>query len=129
MPVLPDAVPEDALNYGEIIGRGGRNCGDEDFALCKCPHCGRIYLIDYEVDTIYLDANDLRRRESLFSITSFQCETCINPFPDGSWIGPEAPIEMQVTWKELASSPWNWITNKTRIPSTSESGENPEPHS
>ena len=35
------------------------NCGDEDFALCKCPHCGRIYLIEYEVDTIYLDPIDL----------------------------------------------------------------------
>jgi hypothetical protein len=114
MPVLPDAVAEDALDYEEIFGRGGRNCGDEDFALCKCPHCGRIYLIEYEVDTIYLDASDLGRRESLFNITSFKCETCINPFPKGAWIGPKAPAEMQVTWTDLANSPWNWITKKQK---------------
>ena len=50
MALVPNAVPEEALDYDEILRRGGANDGDEDFALCKCPHCGRMYLIEYEFD-------------------------------------------------------------------------------
>jgi hypothetical protein len=52
---MSDLVPEDAINYDEVFRRGGHNVGDEDFALFKCPNCGRIYLLEYEVDTVYLD--------------------------------------------------------------------------
>jgi hypothetical protein len=116
MPFIPDAVPEELLDYDEIFRRCGRNFTDEDFALFKCPKCGRIYLIDYEQDTIYLDAGDLGRRdESDFNYVGFNCEGCNEPFPKNSaWIGPKAPPEMQVTWDNLVDSPWRWITERTR---------------
>ncbi len=115
MAIIPDAVPEEVLDYAEILRRGGSNCGDEDFALCKCPHCGRVYLIEYEVDTLYLDADDLGRRESIYlGESSFVCEGCRGKFPRGAWIGLKAPATMQVTWQELAASPWRWVTARTR---------------
>ena len=90
MPFIPDAVPEQALDYDEIYRRGGENCGDEDFALCKCPHCGCVYLIEYEVDTIYLDATDLSKRLSLFDYPqNLNCVCCGGAFPKERvpWIG------------------------------------------
>jgi hypothetical protein len=115
MAMLSDAVPEDALDYDEILRRGGANCGDEDFALCKCPHCGRIYLIEYEVDTIYLDPVDLGRRVGIdINVSAFVCEGCGSMWPPGAWIGPKAPAAMQVGWAELAASPYRWITTRTR---------------
>src|SRR6516225_3801681 len=101
---VPDAVPEAALDYEEIFRRGGANCGDEDFALCKCPHCGRIYLIEYEVDTLYLDPTNLARRQAInIGVSGFTCEGCGGEFPERTpWIGKKAPEAMQVTWTNLA---------------------------
>ena len=93
----------------------GANCGDEDFALCKCPVCSRIYLIEYEVDTIYLDPKDLDRRLDIeMGGWTFECEACHASFPPSPWIGPDAPEDMQVTWKDLRESSWNWLTERTR---------------
>jgi hypothetical protein len=64
---MQDLVPENAIDYDEVFRRGGRNLGDEDFALFKCPACGRIYLLEYEVDTAYLDPDDLSVRASVFT--------------------------------------------------------------
>jgi hypothetical protein len=116
MAILPDAVPESALDYDEILRRGGGNCGDEDFALCKCPHCGRVYLVEYEVDTLYLDPADLGRRISIdIGWSGFHCAGCGGPFPERiAWVGPKAPERMQVTWAELAASPWRWVARRTR---------------
>jgi hypothetical protein len=116
MAIIPDAVPEAALDYDEIFCRGGANCGDEDFALCKCPHCGRVYLVEYEVDTLYLDPANLDRRLSInIGVSSFRCEGCGGDFPARTaWIGPKAPETMQVTWQDLAASPWRWVAARTR---------------
>ena len=116
MTLVPDAVPEESLDYDEVIRRGGANYGDEDFALCKCPHCGQVYLIDYEVDTLYLDPANLDRRIALnIRIWSFNCEKCLGVFPeDVPWIGKKSPESMQVTWQDLEASPWRWITARTR---------------
>ncbi len=116
MAFLPDAVPEEVLDYDEILRRGGANCGDEDFALCKCPHCGWVYLAEYEVDALYLDADDLSKRISVVDCPhNFSCTRCGGRFPEtGAWIGPKAPPEMQVTWEDLAASPWRWVTSRTR---------------
>jgi uncharacterized Zn-finger protein len=116
MAIVPDAVPEAALDYDEILRRGGANCGDEDFALCKCPHCGRLYLIEYEVDTLYLDSANLNRRISInIGVSEFRCEGCEGEFPERTaWIGAKAPESMQVTWDDLATSPWRWIAIRTR---------------
>jgi hypothetical protein len=112
--VCSEIVPEEELDYGEIFRRGGRNFGDEDFDVCKCPHCGRVYLIEYEADTLYLDAGDLTRRVSIFNVTGFRCEGCGQSFPKGAWIGAKAPAGMRVCWDDLAASPWRWITERTR---------------
>lgn len=109
-------VPEEALDYDEIIRRGGANCGDEDFALCKWPHCGRVYLVDYEVDTLYLDPANLDRRIHInIEVSGFRCVGCGGEFPERTaWVGPKAPEAMQVTWLDLAASPWRWVTARTR---------------
>ena len=114
MAVVPNAVPAAALDYDEIFRRGGANCGDEDFALCKCPHCGYIYLMEYEVETLYLDSSDLSRRAPLFTAGPFPCVSCAADLPDVPWIGPDAPKSMQVTWSDLRGSAWRWITAQTR---------------
>jgi len=117
MALVPDAVPEAALDFEEIFRRGGANCGDEDFALCKCPQCGRVFLIEYEVDTLYLDPLNLERRVAInISVSGLACEEgCGGELPSKTpWIGPKAPEAMQVTWQDLASSPWRWITTRTR---------------
>jgi hypothetical protein len=116
MAFVRDAVPGEALDYDEIFLRGGQNFGDEDFALCKCPHCGRLYLIEYEVDTIYLDPDDLSQREDIYNVVCFRCEACSGTFPKGAWIGAKAPADMQVTWDNLAASPWRWITATNTSP-------------
>jgi hypothetical protein len=93
MTVASDVVPEEALDYDEIFRRGGANSGDEDFALCKCPHCGRIYLVECEVDTLYLDPMDLSRRLAInIGASGHECETCKQNLPEKiPWIGPKAP--------------------------------------
>jgi hypothetical protein len=35
MAIVPDVVPETALDYHEILRRAGANCGDEDFGSNK----------------------------------------------------------------------------------------------
>jgi len=116
MAIVPDAVPEASLDCDEIIRRGGANCGDEDFALCKCPHCGRLYLVEYEVDTLYLDPANLDRRVDInIGVSGFCCVGCSERFPERTaWIGSKAPEGMQVTWQDLAASAWRWVTARTR---------------
>jgi hypothetical protein len=115
MALIPDAVPEEALDHDEILRRGGANCGDEDFALCKCPHCGRVYLIEYEADTLYPDPANLGRRVAIdVGGSPFYCEECGGEFPRSAWSGPKALEAMQVTWRDLAVSPWRWVAARTR---------------
>lgn len=112
---IPDAVPESAIDYKEVFRRGGANCGDEDFALCKCPHCARIYLIEHEVDTLYLDPEKLDRRVAInIGVSGLSCEGCGGELPEKTpWIGEYAPEAMQVSWKDLESSPWRWVAART----------------
>jgi predicted RNA-binding Zn-ribbon protein involved in translation (DUF1610 family) len=106
---VSDHVPEAALDYEEIFRRGGRNFGDEDFALFKCPSCGRVYLLEYEVDTVYLDGTDLSQRAPV-SGASFSCVKCGREIPrDQAWVGPTASPSFAVTWEELARSDWAWV--------------------
>jgi hypothetical protein len=109
---MSDFVPEDAIDYGEVFRRGGSNHGDEDFALFKCPGCAQIYLLEYEVDTAYLDANDLTTRVAVFD-DSFECIRCGNAVPDDEpWAGPRASPRFLVTWDELSRSDWAWIAHR-----------------
>ena len=108
-------VPETAIDYDAVFQRGGRNLGDEDFALFKCPNCGRIYLLEYEVDTVYLDGNDLAKRQDVTDPSqSFCCVACGQAMPRGPWIGPKAKEQFLVTWPEIKQSAWSWIATPSR---------------
>ena len=108
-----DFVPEEAIDYDEILRRGGQNWGDEDFALFKCPLCGHVYLLEYEVDTVYLDARDLSKRvEVKLPERSFTCLQCAKTVPHGGWAGPKVSAQFRVTWRELANSEWAWAARR-----------------
>jgi hypothetical protein len=110
-------VPEEAIDSAEVFQRGGHNMGDEDFALFKCPNCGRIYLLEYEVDTVYLDPNDLSRRLPVHA-DSFDCVDCGLRIPnDEPWIGPRVSPRFGVTWEELRQSDWGWVAHHPQTPS------------
>lgn len=95
---------------------GGANLGDEDFALLKCPSCPCIYLIEYEVDTLYTNPGDLVERIPVSDYPrNFNCITCGARFPETeAWIGPKAPKDIRVSWHQLSRSPWRWVTPVTR---------------
>jgi hypothetical protein len=65
-------------------------------------------MLEYEVDTVYLDGCDLTRR---FHVTdcSFDCLNCARQVPnDRPCIGKKATEDFQVTWEDLARSDWAW---------------------
>jgi hypothetical protein len=116
-----DFVPDFAIDRDEVFGRGGRNFGDEDFGLFKCPHCGRVYLIDAAVDMVYPDPKDVAARLATDG-KSFACVGCGRSMPEGPWVGGRAAQELRVTWDDLRSSGWRWVAttevmlrNKKRI--------------
>ncbi|MFO0952958.1 MAG: hypothetical protein U0835_17760 [Isosphaeraceae bacterium] len=112
---MSELVPEAAVDYDEVFRRGGRNLGDEDFALFKCPSCGRIYLLEYEVDTVYLDPNDLSRRVPVYN-ASFACVACGREVPDDApWAGPKASPRFGVTWAEFEASEWAWAARRPAV--------------
>jgi hypothetical protein len=111
---MTDFVSEADIDYDEIFRRGGRNLGDEDFAFFKCPSCCRVYLAEYEVDTVYVDGGDLSKRQAIEKCL-FDCLTCGHHFSgDRPWIGDGAPAEFQVTWNMLARSSWAWAVRRLR---------------
>ncbi len=97
----------DDLDYDEIFARGGANCGEEEFDLVKCPHCGWIYMIECEVFTIYVNPHDLDEKGAVNALR-FECLNCGGKFPEDAWSGPKATVDLTVTWAELARSPWHW---------------------
>lgn len=113
---MTEFVPEEVINSIEIYRRGGHNYGDEDFTLFKCPSCSQIYLMDYEVDTVYLEASDLSIRVGV-SGNSFECTKCGKEIPDGNpWIGPLASEQFRVSWEDLRTSEWAWVVEHSSPP-------------
>ncbi len=111
---MSDFVPESAIDHVAVLERGGANLGDEDFALFKCLNCGLVYLLDYEVDTVYLDGNDLSLRHDIVdSAQGFSCISCQQPFPPDVWAGPKALEKFLVTWSELEKSAWSWVARRS----------------
>jgi len=108
-------VPESAIDHDAVIRRGGANLGDEDFALFKCPSCSSVYLLEYEVETVYLDGADLSKRlDATGQSFQFSCTACGVNVPDGIWIGPKAEARFKVTWQDLKRSSWAWVATPLR---------------
>ena len=106
--MIDERVPEEAIDYARVLERGGANHGDEDFAFFRCPHCHHVYLLEYEVETVYLDPYDLSRRVDVYN-DGFACVTCGQEVDGGEpWIGPDADRAYGVTWADLAASGWKW---------------------
>ena len=101
-------VNESDLNYDLILKRvGAYTQGDEDFDVFKCPACKRIYLIEYESGTIFVEPDD---SSLVQSSDSFSCPSCGYSFPKGEpIIGPKASERYKVTTSELLASKWNWL--------------------
>ncbi|EOC1428949.1 hypothetical protein NNQ28_01085 [Cronobacter dublinensis] len=85
---------------------GNYSYGDEDFALFKCPSCNKIYLIDYEVGTIYLSAKDLG---VLTNESVFKCVNCGYSFDGKIIIGDKADEIFKVAENELVNDEWSWV--------------------
>ena len=108
-----DFAREEHLDYGEIYRRGGENLGGEDFALFKCPFCDCVYLMDYEVPTVYFDGLDLSRRAD--PTPSFHCVGCGQRLPDDkAWVGENPAPKFRVSWELLAGSDWAWTVARLR---------------
>jgi predicted RNA-binding Zn-ribbon protein involved in translation (DUF1610 family) len=121
---MSEFVAESALDAIEICRRGGRNLGDEDFALFKCPQCKKIYLCDHEADTVYLDAKDLSQREDI-AFERFVCPGCSFLFPEFGWLWAGADDlpdpkygDYAVFWPELLASEWKWSVKHDAVPAS-----------
>ena len=88
--------------------RGGRNFGDEDFALFKCPACWQVYLIDQSADVVYVNPKDVADRVPAERVKE-KCVGCGAPLPEGPLAGPAAPDEVRVTWDQLRATRWGWV--------------------
>jgi hypothetical protein len=108
---MTEFIKEADLNYDLILKRvGAYTQGDEDFDVFKCPVCNRIYLIEYEADTIFTDPGNL---SALQSGESFSCLSCGYSFPKGeAIIGPKASDKYRVTRSELLASKWSWLLSQ-----------------
>ncbi|MDD2047197.1 hypothetical protein [Pseudomonas putida] len=80
--------------------------GDEDFDIFNCPICKKIYLIDYEVDSIFLDPENL---SEIFNGDVFLCSFCGFDFTGEVIIGAAADEKYKVTLEHLMQSDWKWI--------------------
>ena len=110
---MRDYVHEEYVDHDEIYRRGGANYSepDEDFALFKCPFCERVYLIDYEVGTVYLDGLDLSKR--IDPDPHFYCAGCKRRVPDDkAWVGQNPSPKFRVSWELLARSDWAWAARR-----------------
>ena len=106
-------VEESDVDYQKVFAGGGANCGDEDFAVFGCPYCRHVYLMEYEVDTVFTDARDLKKRIPVYE-SGFACVACGKDMPDGAWIGPKAKKEFRVRYDDMLKSDWSWIL-KNRV--------------
>jgi hypothetical protein len=99
-------VPEHAIDTDEVFSRGGRNFGDEDFAVFRCPDCGKVYLIDHEVDIVFTNGRNLGARVPI-SDPGFTCVVCGSDMPEHP-LGRGMIEKTRVTWDQLRNSDWAW---------------------
>ncbi len=64
--------------------------------------------LEYEVDTVYFDSNDLSGCVPVYD-GSFECVACGREIPgDEPWVGPKTSPRFGVTWAEHEASEWQW---------------------
>lgn len=105
---MKEFIQDDDLDGELILEKGFRTQGDEDFAVFHCPGCKRIYLVEYEGDTLFSDPQDPSVLQSLDS--SISCLSCGTPFSsEEPIIGSRANDRYRVTRDELLTSSWSWL--------------------
>jgi hypothetical protein len=105
---MKEFVQDADLNYELILEKGFQTQGDEDHAVFNCPVCKRIYLVEYEGDTLFSDPGDPSFLKSFDC--SFSCLSCGHTFSsDEPIIGPKANDRYKVTRHELLASTWSWL--------------------
>lgn len=110
---MSSLVLKSHLNNNAILQAGGSNFGNEEFCLFGCPNCKFVYLLELEVDTVYLDGSDLTKRFNPIDKIRFKCVNCDFKFVrNGAWVGAKAPDVMKVTFEQLRKSEWAWVTDK-----------------
>ena len=100
-------VPYYAIDVDEVFSRGGRNFGDEKFDVFRCPDCGKVYLIDHEVDIVFTDGRNLAARVPI-SDPGFRCVACGAEMADHP-LGRRMFDGTRVTWDQLRDSEWAWV--------------------
>ena len=98
-------VPDYAIDYDEVFSRGGRTFGNEDFAVFRCPDCGKVYLVDREVDIVFTNGRDLAARVAGFD-PAFRCVACGSNMSEHAL--DRGMTETRVTWDQLRDSDWAW---------------------
>jgi len=106
---MSNYVTEDDINEAKIISELGDNSyKDEDFAFFKCPNCKKIYLMDYEIETLYYDPSDL---EEITDCNGLVCLDCGYDFEGKVIIGEKAERIFKVTKDEISDSGWKRFLN------------------
>ena len=101
-------VPDYAIDADEILSRGGRNFGDEDFSLFKCPNCWQVYLVDRSADIVYVNPKDVNARVPVERVTA-GCVGCGAAITETPFVGGAAPDAVRVTWDQLRATKWAWV--------------------
>lgn len=104
---MKEYINEDHIDYEKIISHLNEcSYGDEDFALFKCPQCNKIYLMDYEMDTIFISAKNLHL---MANGSNFSCVVCGYSFVRKILTGDKSNDIFKVTHNEINSDEWIWI--------------------
>jgi hypothetical protein len=99
------------VNYHAIVAKGGEQCRYGNFAFIRCPSCGTVYLVDYEVDDLYIDPTNLAHRISFVSVGDLvPCQRCpYQLLADDLWSVQKPGYEAWlVPWDVMRASPWAW---------------------
>jgi hypothetical protein len=72
----PSWVTEQCLAFN-----GFNCCGDEDLLPFKCAHCGTLFVLCYECETLYTDLHDLAQRR-FPNLDDYSCPNCSREFGD-----------------------------------------------
>ncbi len=72
----PSWVTEQCLAFGAF-----NCCGDEDLLPFKCAHCGTLFVLCYECETLYTDLHDLMQRRAP-NLKDYSCPSCSREFAD-----------------------------------------------